>query len=364
MGTEGEEKRRPEPPTDSLPRQKTHVSRHRVPGVSLAWARDRVQNVHERLLRREIDDDRIPAHVAIIQDGNRRFARKQGEDPTSGHSAGARKTAQVLQWCEEIGVKEVTLYALSTENFDRPDDELEHLFDLLAEKLREFTRADESEEESEIDERGIRVRAIGDLDRLPERVRDAVRDAERRTAGNDAFRLNLALAYGGRAELLAAARAVARDARDGRLDPEDVDYEEIETRLSRGEVRDVDLIVRTGGNERTSNFLPWRAAGNEAAAFFCAPYWPEFGKTDLLRGIRTYQAREESWQRTRAERAAALVGAVAETSAVEARTATRRLRDRLPQRAVQVLDAELAERGYDLDLDVEGGAGSGAGVAD
>ncbi len=139
-------------------------------------------------------------------------------------------------------------------------------------------------------------------------------------------------------------RAVAHDVAAGGLDPTDIDTAEVESRLYDSPVRDVDLIVRTGGDERTSNFLPWHANGNEAAVYFCTPYWPEFSKVDFLRAIRTYEAREESWHRARRERAAALVQAVAEAELAEARTVASRLRDRLPGRTG---DDVLAET--DLD---------------
>jgi tritrans,polycis-undecaprenyl-diphosphate synthase [geranylgeranyl-diphosphate specific] len=282
-----------------------------------------VGRAYRRHLRREIDD--VPDHVAVIQDGNRRYARKRGDDAPDGHRAGADTTERVLDWCADLGVSELTLYAFSTENFARPDEELEPLFDLLERKLREFADADRVHEE------GVRVRAIGDVPRLPPRVRDAVEYAERRTAGNDRFTLNVALAYGGRTELLDAARAIARDVDAGEMAPEDVDVETVEERLYDRPIRDVDLIVRTGGDERTSNFLPWHANGNEAAVYFCAPYWPEFSEVDFLRAIRTYESREESWQRARAERAVALVRALAEVEFAEARAAAGRLRERVPR---------------------------------
>jgi tritrans,polycis-undecaprenyl-diphosphate synthase [geranylgeranyl-diphosphate specific] len=284
--------------------------------------RDLTERAYRRHLRREIED--VPAHVAIIQDGNRRYARERGDDAPDGHRAGAATTERVLDWCADLGVAELTLYAFSTENFERPDEELAPLFDLLESKLREFADADR------VHEQGVRVRAIGDVDRLPERVRDAVAYAERRTADNDRFTLNVALAYGGRTELLDAARAIARDVDAGALAVDDVDTETVEARLYDRPVRDVDLIVRTGGDERTSNFLPWHANGNEAAVYFCAPYWPEFSEVEFLRAIRTYQAREESWRRAKAERAVALVRAVAEVEIAEAHAVAGRLRDRLP----------------------------------
>ncbi|MFB6127360.1 MAG: polyprenyl diphosphate synthase [Halolamina sp.] len=296
----------------------------------------RVEAAYERLLRREIDD--APAHVAVIQDGNRRYARQHGDDAHEGHREGADTTEQVLKWCADLGVEELTLYAFSTENFARPEAELEPLFDLIETKLREFADADRVHDD------GVRIRAIGEVDRLPDRVRDAVEYAERRTAGYDDFRLNVALAYGGRNELLRAAREVAAAVDDGELAPDDVDTETVEDRLYRRPVREVDLIVRTGGAERTSNFLPWYANGNEAAAYFCAPYWPEFSKVDFLRGIRTYESREESWQRTRTERAVALVRAAAETELAEARGVARRLREKLPRSGAEEVEAELARQ--------------------
>ncbi len=278
---------------------------------------------YERLLQAELSE--TPSHVAVIQDGNRRYADRQGGDAADGHRAGAQTTEQLLDWCDELGVREVTLYAFSTENFERPAEEREHLFDLITEKLREFADADR------IHEAEVRIRAIGDRDRLPERVRAAVDYAERRTAGYDRLHLNVALAYGGRAELLGAARDIAREVAAGERDPARVDADAVEAALPEGPTRDVDLIVRTGGDERTSNFLPWQANGNEAAVYFCAPYWPEFRKIDFLRGIRTYQHREASWRRTRARRALSLVHALGgDADAPRARRVLRRFRGALP----------------------------------
>jgi len=278
---------------------------------------------YEWVLRAELSE--TPSHVAVIQDGNRRYADRKGGDAADGHRAGAQTTEQLLDWCDELGIREVTLYAFSTENFERPAEEREHLFDLIAKKLREFADADR------IHEAEVRIRAIGDRDRLPERVREAVDYAEARTRGYDRLRLNAALAYGGRAELLDAARDVAREVAAGDRDPAEVDTDAVESALPAGPTRDVDLIVRTGGDERTSNFLPWRANGNEAAVYFCAPYWPEFRKIDFLRGIRTYQHREQSWRRTRARRALALVSTLGgDADAARARQVLRRFRDALP----------------------------------
>ncbi|PSQ11983.1 di-trans,poly-cis-decaprenylcistransferase [Halobacteriales archaeon QS_5_70_15] len=291
--------------------------------------------VYERLLERELSDG--PEHVAVIQDGNRRYARRRGGEPTEGHRAGAETTEAMLEWCADLGVEELTLYAFSTENFDRPEGEREELFDLIAEKLRTFA------DREEVHDREVRIRAIGDVGRLPDRLREAVDYAEGRTRGYDRFTLNVALAYGGRAELLSAARDVARAVEAGDLDPAEVDASAVEERLYEGPARAVDLIIRTGGDERTSNFLPWHANGNEAAVYFCSPYWPEFRQIDFLRAIRTYEHRRESWRRSRAERAAALVRAFGDVELEEARRILSRFRDHLPRREREQVEVDPAD---------------------
>jgi len=298
-----------------------------------SWVSRRLGRTYERLLHREIGDG--PTHVAIIQDGNRRYARKQGADAPDGHRAGAETSEQVLDWCDDVDIKELTLYTFSTENFDRPAEENEPLFDMIASKLRELADSDR------LHDREVCIRAIGEIDRLPERVQEAIAYAEAETADYDSFRLNIALAYGGRNELLRAAREVTAAVDAGDLTPDEIDVETVERRLYRQPVRDVDLIIRTGGDERTSNFLPWHANGNEAAVYFCAPYWPEFSKVDFLRGIRTYESREQSWQRTKVDRAVTLVRALGSLELDEAKRVAGRLRDQLPQAGVQAVDDEL-----------------------
>ncbi|QLD84752.1 di-trans,poly-cis-decaprenylcistransferase [Natronomonas halophila] len=294
-----------------------------------------LEGAYERLLEREVSG--APSHVAVIQDGNRRYARKQGEEKTEGHRAGADTTESILQWCSELGVEELTLYAFSTENFNRPEDEREALFDLITDKLRTFADREEVHDER------VRIRAIGETQRLPPRVREAIDYAESRTADYDDLQLNVALAYGGRAELLGVARDIAEEAADGRLGPADVGVEEIERRLTTNPTRAVDLIIRTGGDERTSNFLPWHANGNEAAVYFCTPYWPEFSRVDFLRAIRTYESRQESWRRTRARRAAALIRSVGDVELEEARNVVGRFREYLDDDIEDIEPAEAAD---------------------
>jgi tritrans,polycis-undecaprenyl-diphosphate synthase [geranylgeranyl-diphosphate specific] len=308
-----------------------------------SWVTRQFRRGYERLLRREIGA--CPTHIAIIQDGNRRYARQQGQDAPDGHREGADTAEQVLNWCEELGIAELTLYAFSTENFDRPAAEREPLFDIIEAKLYELADSDR------VHNNGVCLRAIGEINRLPERVQEAIAYAEAQTEGYDGFRLNVALAYGGRNELLRAARDVTAAVAAGDLTPENVDLEAIEQQLYRQSVRDVDLIIRTGGDERTSNFLPWHANGNEAAVYFCAPYWPEFSKLDFLRGIRTYEAREQSWQRTRIKRAIALVSAVGSHEFQEASVLVNRLCEKLPQSSAQTVAAELETVTVDTNLD-------------
>jgi tritrans,polycis-undecaprenyl-diphosphate synthase [geranylgeranyl-diphosphate specific] len=290
------------------------------------------RRAYERLLERELSG--APDHVAVIQDGNRRYASKQGADTTDGHREGAETTESVLHWCDELGVRELTLYAFSTENFERPPEEREALFDLIEEKLREFADADR------VHDSEVRIRAIGETHRLPGRVRDAIDYAEARTADYDRLHLNIALAYGGRAELLSAARDVTDAVAGGDLEPAEIDVETVEERLYGGPVRDVDLIIRTGGDERTSNFLPWHANGNEAAVYFCTPYWPEFRKVDFLRSIRTYESREESWRESRARRALALVSALGAAEVTDARRVLGRFKDALPSSEREAIEVE------------------------
>ncbi|WP_435155332.1 polyprenyl diphosphate synthase [Haladaptatus sp. DFWS20] len=288
----------------------------------LTRVRRQLETAYERHLRRSISG--APTHVAVIQDGNRRYATKQGAEASDGHREGAKTTERVLDWCEDIGVEELTLYTFSTENFDRPKDQRESLFDLLEDKLYEFADAER------VHDSGVCIRAIGDVSELPPRVREAIDYAEGQTHEYDNFVLNIALAYGGRNELLGAARDVAREVETGDLVPDNISVETIESRLYDRPLRDVDLIIRTGGDERTSNFLPWHANGNEAAVFFCTPYWPEFSKIDFLRAVRTYESREQSFHQAKVQRALALVRAVGGVELDEARTIIRKFREYVP----------------------------------
>ena len=255
--------------------------------------------VYEKLLKLEIDDH--PSHIAVIQDGNRRYAKKRGEDPAKGHRYGADTTEEMLDWVCEQDIKQVTLYTFSTENFNRPDDELEELFDLIEKRLHELA------EDERVHRNEINVKGIGEIDELPENVVEAIERVERVTEDYDEFQLNLALGYGGRRELLEATRDIMREVEKGELDPGEIDAETVSRNVYRDETLDVDLVIRTGGDERISNFLPWQAKGNESTVYFCAPYWPAFRKIDFLRAVRTYGNRRKNREERNANRAVSLL---------------------------------------------------------
>lgn len=248
---------------------------------------------YEVLLINEIKERPVPSHVAIIMDGNRRFAHKYGIAKYYGHFKGADTTERVLNWSFDIGIRQLTVYAFSTENFTRPEEEKDQLFELIGLKLDEIC-ADERTHS-----RRMRVRIIGDIGRLPDKLRSAVTRVEEMTKNYNGIFLNVAIAYGGRQELIDVARLIAQKIKSGDLSLNDINEDTISHNLypSSSSIPYVDLIIRTGGDERISNFLPWQANGNECAAYFCAPYWPEFRKIDFLRAIRTYQTREHERQR-------------------------------------------------------------------
>ena len=280
--------------------------------------RTRLRRWYTHHLKRQIDN--VPSHIAVIQDGNRRYADSVGADHRAGYQAGAETTESLLEWSREFGIEELTLYTFSTENFNRAPEERAAIFELIEEKLTEFARS------QQVHENEVRIRVIGQLDRLPASLRDTIATAEAATAAYDQFVVNIAIAYGGRATLLEAAQKIVDRAADGTLPPASIDRRTVEEHLYDEPLREVDLIIRTGGTRRTSNFLPWLASGNQAAVYFCTPYWPEFSRVDFLRGLRTYQHREASWQQTRLERALALLRAIGDVELTEARRIAGRLR--------------------------------------
>ena len=249
--------------------------------------RNLVDPVYERFLR--LQCRHVPNHIAIIQDGNRRYARLFGMDTAEGHRAGADKTEEMLDWAHDLGVRHITLYTFSTENFSREKNEVDHLFLLFKEKFKSILT------DERVKKYKIRVQMVGDRSRLPDDLVEVIDAAESATRDNTGFCLNIALAYGGRNEIVLAAREILAGVAQGTIDPAGIDVHMVGKYLhgSKG-IPPVDLIIRTGNDCRTSNFLPWLASGHESAVYFCAPYWPLFRKIDLLRAIRIYDQRVSS----------------------------------------------------------------------
>jgi undecaprenyl diphosphate synthase len=233
-----------------------------------------------------LDPAKMPKHVAIIMDGNGRWAKSRGWDRTRGHRQGADVVRAVTTESVRLGVRRLTLYAFSSENWSRPQREIAYLMHLLDDFLRG--------ELATLQENGVRLEAIGRLDRLPPEVRATLDATRTATASNRAMALCLALSYGGRDEIVDACRAIARDVAAGRLDPEAVDAAAVQARLYAGACRfgadDVDVVIRTAGESRLSNFLPWQA--NYAEYVSVAPLWPEFTVADYHAALREFQARE------------------------------------------------------------------------
>ena len=245
-----------------------------------------VYRVYERILKAEIMESRIPSHIAVILDGNRRWARSRRLPLTLGYEAGARKVEELLKWCYDIGVKTVTLYVLSTENLKkRKPEEVEAVLRILKRYLEKELR------EGELLRRGVRVKALGLIEMLPSDIASMLMEVERRTENLDERFLNIAVAYGGRAEIVEAARRLARDAVEGKVDIDEIDESMFEKYLQTSHLPNPypDLVIRTSGEVRISNFLLWQIAYSELV--FLDVYWPEFRKIDLYRAIRTYQRR-------------------------------------------------------------------------
>jgi undecaprenyl diphosphate synthase len=239
----------------------------------------------------EIRRARTPRHVAIIMDGNGRWAEAQGLERNAGHRAGIEAVRDVIRTANDLGIRYLTLYAFSSENWGRPQDEVRELMRLLETYLA-----------SEIDEvmaNGIRVRAMGRLERLPAQIRQRVQEAVDRSANNEAMTLVFALSYGGRTEIVDAARKLARDVAAGELDPHGIDEKIFASYLYEPELPDPDLLIRTGAESRVSNFLLWQIAYTEL--YTTSVMWPDFRREHLEAAVRDYQARERRFGKTSAQ---------------------------------------------------------------
>ncbi len=233
----------------------------------------------------DLDPQKIPVHVAIIMDGNGRWARQRLLNRIKGHEQGVKTVRTVVRTCREIGISYLTLYAFSTENWQRPKSEVAALMTLLKQFLES--------ERQELIANDIRLNAIGQIERLPADVQHALQETMTLTQENDKMCLNLALSYGGRSEIVAMVKEIAIKAQDGRLDPDSITSELVAEHLYTGQIPDPDLLIRTSGEMRISNFLLWQLAYTEI--YITDTLWPDFGKDEFVRILQDYQHRERRY---------------------------------------------------------------------
>ncbi len=245
-----------------------------------------VYKAYQRWLWLQVKNDIKPEHVAIILDGNRRWASEQELNPWLGHKQGAETVEKLLDWCQMLGVKSITLYTFSTENFSRRSEEVEEIMRIAEVKFRKLLTDERIHREK------VHVKVIGRVNLLPEKLQALIADVEKATANYDNQFLNFAFAYGGRAEIVDAAKTIAEKVKVGELKVEDVDEATFEKYLYTAHMskQDPDMIIRTSGEERLSGFLLWQSAYSEL--LFLDVYWPDFRLIDLLRAFRTFQRRK------------------------------------------------------------------------
>ena len=241
---------------------------------------------YARRLKNEIKDGPMPNHIGIILDGNRRFAKKYGMDTNWGHMMGYEKVREMLDWCLDLKIKNLTLFVLSTENFNRPPEEVKGLFGLILKACEEIKN------DPRIHKNRVKLKAIGRLSLLPENIQVAIADLEDSTKEYDALHLNVAVAYGGRAEIIDSLKQIAQDVKDGNLSIDDITDETVQAHLYK-QGPDPDMIIRTSGEKRLSGFLLWQSAYSEL--YFEDAYFPEYRKIDFWRAIRAFQKRERRY---------------------------------------------------------------------
>jgi len=242
--------------------------------------------LYQKWLWHQVKNGMKPEHIAIVLDGNRRWAFEKALGPWVGHEKGAEKVEQLLDWCLKLKVKSITLYAFSTENFRRSKDEVEEIMRIAEEEFRKILT------DERIHKSKVRVKVIGRVNLLPEGLQQLITDVEEATQSYDEHFLNIAFAYGGRAEIVDAARKIAEKVQEGELNLEKVDEQMFEQYLYTSHMpkQDPDLIIRTSGEERLSGFLLWQSAYSELC--FLDVYWPDFRLIDILRAVRTFQKRK------------------------------------------------------------------------
>jgi len=257
----------------------------RLPSTPLAnRIRSIISGIYERALWHQIKDGNMPEHLAIILDGNRRYARQHGQDLWIRHRYGAKKVKEFLDWAFDAGIKVVTLYVFSTENFMRSRKEVDEIMKLAVKNFEDILT------DAKIHKHKVKVKAIGRVNLLPKSVQEAIRRAEEATKNYDNCLLNIAIAYGGRAEIIDAIKKIAEEVKSGKIDIENIDEKLIEKHLYTSGIPDPSLVIRTSGEERLSGFLLWQSAYSEL--YFCDVYWPAMRKIDFWRALRTYQMRQ------------------------------------------------------------------------
>ena len=245
---------------------------------------DKINDFRNLKLRDEIKQDTLPQHIAIIMDGNRRFAGSIGLLPEHGHFYGKDRIEDVLDWCFDLGIKVLTIYAFSTENFNRTSNEVETLMHLCNDELERANR------DSRIHRNKVRIRVIGQLDELPDDIQNSAKNIMDTTKKYDNYHFNIALAYGGREEIVQAIKRIAKDVHMGDLELDAISQDTVSSYMYTNGLPDPDLILRTSGEERISNFLLWQLAYSEF--YFSDVYWPALQKRDFLKAIQTYQKRK------------------------------------------------------------------------
>jgi undecaprenyl diphosphate synthase len=230
----------------------------------------------------------LPAHLAIIMDGNGRWAKAQGKERIEGHRAGARTVREIVTYCAELGVRYLTLYAFSSENWQRPPIEVSHLMTLLQDYLRD--------EEKTLVENEIAFDTIGDVKRLPKAAQLLIKAVKNRTQGLSRMQLTLALSYGSRDEIVRAVQDLAQAVEDGELAPEDIDADALSARLYTRDMPDPDLLIRTSGEYRISNFMLWQLAYSEL--YVTDVPWPEFTRAELDRALDDFKNRQRRFGKT------------------------------------------------------------------
>ena len=236
-----------------------------------------------------IETNNIPQHIAIIMDGNGRWATERGQDRSFGHKAGVDAVRTITSECTRLGVKFLTLYTFSTENWNRPSDEVAALMGLVLTSL----------EDEIFMKNNVRFRVIGDLSRIPDNVRRKLHETEEHTAKNDKMTMVVALSYSSKLELTRATRMIAEEVKNGQLKPEDITEQTINERLWTNFMPDPELLIRTGGELRISNYMLWQIAYSEL--YFCDTYWPDFDETCLHKAIESYQSRQRRFGKTEAQ---------------------------------------------------------------